>query len=107
MKDKIRYEVQDLGEGNYEFTHFEKFETKDGEEVEVIKGKNVLTVDKLSDAINNYEEVLERQEEQLKEETIKELIDKHKEDFEAEVELTKGHIDTLKTMLSEIYAIQQ
>lgn len=102
MKDKIRYIVKDLGDGNYEFTHLEKFETLEGKEVEIVKGKNILTVDKLNDGIARYTDVLENQEKQLEPEVIKELIEKHKEDLTAEVELTKQHIETMHEMLKAI-----
>lgn len=98
----MRYEVQKLNDTDYEFTHIETKESVDGTEVEVIKGRNTLTKEKIEDTIKKYEEVLDRQLSEATEEYITDLINNYKENIEAEIEISKDHIEKMKEMLSYI-----
>lgn len=102
MKDKVRYEVKELENGMWEFTHIEKREGLDGEEVEVIKGRNSFNAEAIEENIKKYSDMLEEIKNKLTDEEVERLVAEYKENIEAEVELMEQHIETMKEMLKAI-----
>lgn len=101
----MRYIVNKADNG-YEFTHIEEKETLTGEKVEVIKGKNVLTEEKITETISQLKEDLENKEKLITKKNIKKTIEEYKEEVQSDIDLVNTQIETLNKFLEEINKVK-
>lgn len=97
----MRYIVKKIEDGLFEFTHIEERETLEGLKVEVIKGRNLVQYDKMTETVNQLELDLAKTKELLLEKSIKERIKQYKEELKAEIDLLNNQIETLHKMIKE------
>lgn len=95
----IRYEVEKLEDGVFKFTHIEKREGIDGNDVEVIKGRHELTTEKLEAGLEANNENLAKLKEMASEEAITQKMNEYKEELQAEIEISERAITSIEEMI--------
>jgi hypothetical protein len=86
-------------EDEFEFTHLEEKETLSGEKIEVIKGKNILTVEKLEETKKTFQKEID---ENLSEQELKRVIDNLKQERKEEIQARKEHIKKIDEFIEAI-----